>query len=81
MADARAGVLADFIRTNLLADKRRSLAPDDALFGEGLVDSMGAVLLAAFVEERFGVTLDDGELRSGELETIADILASIDRQR
>lgn len=81
MADDRARVLADFIRTNLLADKGRPLTAATPLLSEGLLDSMGLVLLAAFVEERFRVRIEDGDLRAGALETIGDVLALVDSRR
>jgi acyl carrier protein len=81
MADDRARELAQFVRTNLLAGAQDHVTPETRLLSEGLVDSMGLVLLAAFIEERFGVRIEDADLRAGELETIADILALVDRRR
>jgi acyl carrier protein len=74
-------VVLDFIRKKLLADDGRALTAESRLVSDHIVDSMGLVLLAAFVEERFGVRVDDADLRSGELETVADILALVDRRR
>ncbi len=79
MADERASILEDYIRTHLLVDRGRQLHLDTALVSEGLVDSMGLVMLAAFVEERFGVRIDDADMRAGHLETIDEILSLIDR--
>ena len=42
---------------------------------------MGLVLLAAFVEERFGVRVDDSDVRAGGFDTVSDILKLIDRAR
>jgi acyl carrier protein len=81
MADDRARALMEFVRTNLLAGRDGSITPETRLLTDGLVDSMGLVLLAGFIEERFGVRIDDADLRAGELETIADILALVDRRR
>ncbi|HZR82443.1 MAG TPA: acyl carrier protein [Candidatus Binatia bacterium] len=78
MSEDRAAVLERYIRSNLLVDPSRPLAPDTPLISEGLVDSMGLVMLAAFVEERFGVRIDDADMRAGSLETIRDILAFVD---
>ena len=80
MTDDRGAVLEEYIRSKLLA-RPASLAPDTALRADGLVDSMGMVLLAQFVEQRFGVAVSDGDLRAGELNTIARILAFVDRRR
>ena len=81
MSDPRAAVLLDFIRTKLLLDDGRALTSETKLVSGQLVDSMGLVLLAAFVEEQFGVRVDDADLRTGELDTVADILALVDRRR
>ena len=81
MNDPRAAVLEDYIRTHLLVDQGRAIAVDTPLISDGLVDSMGLVLFVTFVEERFGVRIDDAEMRAGRLETIAEILALIDQRR
>lgn len=81
MSDPRAAVLLDFIRTKLLVDGGRALTPETRLVSGKLVDSMGLVLLAAFVEEQFGARVDDADLRTGELDTVADFLALVDRRR
>jgi acyl carrier protein len=81
MSDARAQVIADFVRASLLQDPSSEVAAETPLLKAGLIDSMGYVLLAAFVEERFGVRITDADLRSGELDSIGDLLAFLDRAR
>ena len=81
MIDDRPRILERYIRRKLLADKTLPLTADTPLVSEGIVDSMGLVLLAAFVEEQFGVRIDDADIRAGEIETIRDILALVDRRR
>jgi acyl carrier protein len=61
-----------------LLDPAHGVDSDTPLLAEGLVDSMGLVLLAAFVEQRFGVRIDDADMRAGPLESIRDILAFVD---
>jgi acyl carrier protein len=79
--EARSAILEEYIRTKLTARPHSVIAVDTPLRGDGLVDSMGMVLLAAFVEQKFGVPVDNGDLRAGELDTIARILAFVDRHR
>ena len=81
MADPRAAVLERFVRDEILLDQKVALTSDTRLLSDGLIDSLGAVRLAAFVEETFGVRFDDSEIRAGELETIAGILAVVDQRR
>lgn len=79
--DERAAVLIDYVRSNLLVDPARPLDEDTPLISEGLVDSMGLVMLAAFVEERFGARIEDADLRAGALESVRGILSLIDSPR
>jgi acyl carrier protein len=81
MADERVQVLQDFIRARLLVGGQQPLTPQTRLLSEGLVDSMGLVILAAFVEERFGVRIPDADMRTEQLETIDALLALVDRCR
>lgn len=81
MADARTAALLDFVRSKLLVDASRPVTADTPLISERLVDSMGLVLLAAFVEDQFGVRVDDADLRAGEVETVAGLLQLVDRRR
>jgi acyl carrier protein len=80
MPEDRAAVIADYIRAHLLVDRGKELTLDTPFITDGLVDSMGLVLLAAFVEERFGVRIDDAEIRAGHLETIREILSLVDQR-
>ena len=81
MSDDRSRVLLDFVRTKLLSDERLEVTTDTRLVSDGVVDSMGLVMLAAFVEEHFGVRVDDADLRAGGVETLADMVALLDRAR
>lgn len=81
MSDARADVLLQFVRTKLVQDTASMPTETTRLVTEHVVDSMGLILLAAFVEERFGIRIDDADFRAGEMETIADVVTLIDRRR
>ena len=78
MAEDRGAILLDYIRSQLLVDPERALDAETPLISEGLVDSMGLVMLAAFVEERFGARIEDADLRAGSLETVRDVVALIE---
>lgn len=77
MDDPRASLLLDFVQRYFAAGQDVSVTLDTPLLSQGLVDSMGLTLLAAFVEEQFGVPFDGTELRVGRRETIRDVLALI----
>ena len=79
MPDERADILMEFVRSSVLDDAAFEFRTDSRLLADGVLDSMGLVMLAAFVEERFGVQVPDASLRDGELETIGDIVTFLDR--
>lgn len=81
MMDQRAEKLATFIRSNLMQTPDAPLDLDTSLVDNGSLDSMGATLLAAFVEEQFGARLHDSELTAEHIGTIRKVLTLIDASR
>ena len=77
MDDARASILLDFVRRNLVVEDADAITTDTPLLSERLIDSMGITMLAAFIEEQFDVAFDGTELRKGRLESIRDIVARL----
>ena len=63
-----------FVR-QLLADrgKEATLAPDDAIFTSGLLDSLAATELMLHLESEFGVDLADADFDIARLDTLADL--------
>ncbi len=72
--------LTSYIAAKILKDPSRTIAPDEPLISSGLVDSFSLVDLALFVEETFGVRIDDTELTAQVFDTVAQ-LADLIRQR
>lgn len=46
------------------------LANDESLMGKGVVDSMGVMEMIEFLEEEFGVVVDDDDITEENLGTI-----------
>lgn len=69
--------LNTFITTEILKQPGRSLAPDESLISGGLIDSFSLVDLALFVEETFGVKVDDTELNAQTFDTLSQLTALI----
>jgi acyl carrier protein len=53
---------------------------DTLIFVEGFFDSMGFLLLISFIEEKFGLKVDDTELLEENFESIDAIAAFIQRK-
>lgn len=70
MKDEIIAKLDDYIRTEILQQPDREIALDEALISSGLVDSFSLVDVALFVEDTFGVHIDDTELNADTFDTL-----------
>jgi acyl carrier protein len=59
--------------TFLFGDAGHPLGEADSLIEAGIVDSTGVLELVAFVEEAFGIQVDDAEIVPANLDSIARI--------
>jgi acyl carrier protein len=72
--------LSAFIKTSILKQPRRAIEPTEALISSGLIDSFSLMDLALFVEDTFGVRIEDTELNAGTFDNL-DQLASLIESR
>jgi acyl carrier protein len=75
--DDAENVLLEFVQQNFVTERTAAIDRDTPLLTAQIVDSMGITLLAAFIEERFGVACDGTEIRRGRLETVRGLAAWI----
>lgn len=71
--------LNTYIVTELLKRPDKTIGPDEALISGGLIDSFSLVDLALFVEQSWGVRIDDTELNAetfDSLDQLADLIAA-----
>jgi acyl carrier protein len=69
--------ISEYIRMQVIKRPKFDLGNDDALISSGLIDSFHLVDLAVFVEETFGVRIEDIELNASTFDTIAQLSAII----
>ncbi len=72
--------LGQYIAAKILKQPKRVLRDDEALISSGLIDSFSLVDLALYVEDTFGVHLDDSELNAATFDTLGQ-LDSLIQQR
>ena len=66
--------ILDFITSNFLFDDAQaSLDEKDSLLETGVIDSTGVLELIAFIEETYGIKIEDEEIIPENLDTIQDI--------
>ncbi|MEJ5223257.1 MAG: acyl carrier protein [Anaerolineales bacterium] len=69
--------LSDFIAAKILKQPGRVIRPDEALITSGLIDSFSLMDLALFVEDTFGVRIEDTELNADTFDTLEQLSALI----
>jgi len=77
MGDPITDQLAQFISAKIIKQPRRLIAGDEALITSGLVDSFSLVDLALYVEDNYGVHIDDTELNAESFDTLDQLTALI----
>ncbi len=63
----------EYITSELLRESRGKLDRETPLIEEGVIDSLGLFRLVAFIEEAFGVAIQDEDLRLENFQTIRQI--------
>ena len=70
-----------FIATDLLNQPDLVLDPNLSLLTSGLIDSFHRMDLALFVEDEYGVKIDDTELNGEAFDTLAQLEELIHQRR
>ena len=76
----RASSIAAFICGEILKDPGRSLGMDEPIISSGLVDSFSLVDLALFIEDQFGVRIEDTELNVDVFDTLSELTALVEKK-
>jgi acyl carrier protein len=69
--------IAAYIATEILKQPKRMIAADEKLISSGLVDSFSLVDLGLFVEDTFGVRIEDTELNAETFDSLEQLAALI----
>jgi acyl carrier protein len=67
-----------FITADLMRDPSYPLEDDEPLISGGLIDSFSLVELQLFIEQQFGVHIEDTELTTDAIDNVDDIMALIE---
>lgn len=73
--------LATFIATDILKQPDRSIAPDESLISSGLIDSFSLMDVALFVEDNYGVRIEDTELNAETFDNLTQLAALIESRK
>ena len=63
-----------FITTNFYVPDPRALGDETSFLDTGIIDSTGVLELVSFLQEQFGIVLEDGEIVPENLDTVGNIV-------
>lgn len=72
--------IREFIVSNFLYGQESTLTDDDSFLAKGIVDSTGVLQLVTFLEETYGITVEDEELTPEYLDSISSVTAYLCRK-
>ncbi|HUE98287.1 MAG TPA: acyl carrier protein [Anaerolineales bacterium] len=81
MTETLTSSLATFIAEKILKQPNRAIGADESLVSSGLIDSFSLMDLALFVEDTFGVRIEDTELNAGTFDTLHQLAALIESRK
>ncbi len=73
--------LREFVSRNFYVPDGQVLGRDESLLDQGIVDSTGILEVVLFLEESYGIEVDDDEIIPENLETLAALAAFVERKR
>ena len=73
MSDDLISKLSSFIVREILKQPERIIASDAKLISSGLIDSFSLMDIALFVEDMFGVRIEDTELNVDTFDTLQEL--------
>ena len=73
--------LEKYIATQVLKQPNRNITNDEALISSGLIDSFSLMDLALFVEDHFGVRIEDTELNADTFDNLSQLVSLMESRR
>lgn len=73
MTDEIVAPLAQYIAINILKQPNRIIRAEEPLLTSGLVDSFSLMDMALYIEDTFGVRIEDTELNSQTFDNLSQL--------
>jgi acyl carrier protein len=78
--DGIASRIRNFLVDSFLLGDDDGFGDDDSLLDGGIVDSTGVMEVVTFLEESFGITVDDDELVADNLDSVTALSGFVQRK-
>jgi acyl carrier protein len=81
MTDTIPSTLALFIAGKILKQPSRLITPEQPLISSGLIDSFSLMDLALYIEDTFGVRIEDTELNADTFDNLTQLTSLIESRQ
>jgi acyl carrier protein len=81
VTDTIISALEKYIATQVLKQPNRRIAPDEPLISSGLIDSFSLMDIALFVEDTFGVRIEDTELNANTFDNLNQLVSLVESRK
>jgi acyl carrier protein len=81
MTDEIIPKLETFVASQILKQPNRRIAADEPLISSGLIDSFSLMDLALYVEDTFGVRIEDTELNADTFDNLSQLASLIESRK
>jgi len=81
MNDTIIAAVEQYIAGQILKQPNRKIASDEPLISSGLIDSFSLMDLALFVEDNYGVRIEDTELNADTFDSLTQLLSLIESRK
>lgn len=81
MTDTTISTLEKYVAAQILKQPNRKISPEESLITSGMIDSFSLMDLALFVEDTFGVRIEDTELNANTFDTLSQLASLIESRR
>lgn len=81
MTDTIISAIEKYIAAQVLKQPNRRIAPDEPLISSGLIDSFSLMDLALFVEDTFGVRIEDTELNANTFDNLNQLASLVESRK
>ncbi len=79
-SDCVSKAVREFIFGNFLYGQERPLGDKDSFLNEGILESTGVLELVNFVEEKYGISVEEDELTPDNFDSINNVTVFINRK-
>ena len=81
MTNTTISEIEKYVATQILKQPARKITADEPLISSGLIDSFSLMDLALFVEDTFGVRVEDTELNANTFDNLTQLTSLIESRK